>query len=154
VLGDPFWTRFGFRSEDGFFIGAGRVGRRRPRFTGVVAFPHLQRKRFRPACLGAGAAVRYLPARVDECKALVLPGTKNTADLSICESGMAEAVRGFRRGGAVAGICGGYQIMGGAFSIRGAWSRTWRGAARASWDRVTRAEGHGRVGHDAPGGSR
>jgi adenosylcobyric acid synthase len=116
----PFLDALRLPEEDGFFIGG--AGRRWPKEAavriGVVALPHLSNASdFDPLASAPGAAVRYVfrPADVDECKALVLPGTKNTvADLvHLHESGMAEAVRGFsRRGGAVAGICGGYQIMG------------------------------------------
>lgn len=116
----PFLDELRLPEEDGFFLGG--AGQRWPdgkgARIGVVALPHLSNASdFDPLASAPGAAVRYVfrPADVDECKALVLPGTKNTvADLiHLHESGMADAVLGFsRRGGAVAGICGGYQMMG------------------------------------------
>lgn len=116
----PFLDELRLPEEDGFFLdGAGRQWPEGARVKiGVAALPHLSNASdFDPLASAAGAAVRWLfrPADVDECSAVVLPGTKNTvADLiHLHESGMADAVLGFsRRGGVVAGICGGYQMMG------------------------------------------
>ncbi len=55
------------------------------------------------------------PARVFEMDAVIIPGSKNTIeDLAALEkSGMADAIRSFfKSGGTVAGLCGGYQMMG------------------------------------------
>lgn len=66
-----------------------------------------------------GVALRYvLPCEpLGNPDMLILPGSKSTmADLrAIKESGMAEAVRKYHAaGGVVAGICGGYQMLGAA----------------------------------------
>lgn len=55
------------------------------------------------------------PARVFDMDAVIIPGSKNTIeDLAALEkSGMADAIRaGFKCGGTVVGLCGGYQMMG------------------------------------------
>lgn len=64
-----------------------------------------------------GVSLRYIRSADRLCRAdlVILPGSKNTtADLEwMKEVGLAEEIRKFaERGGLVAGICGGYQMLG------------------------------------------
>ena len=64
-----------------------------------------------------GAAVRYVkrPSELAGLDLLILPGTKNTiADMRrLAETGLESAILKYASaGGAVVGICGGYQILG------------------------------------------
>lgn len=84
----------------------------------VVRLPHIANfTDFDPLASAPGAALAFLerPAPLDGVRALILPGSKNTRhDLAwIQASGWAEAIRAFAAaGGAVVGICGGYQMLG------------------------------------------
>jgi adenosylcobyric acid synthase len=65
----------------------------------------------------AGVRTRWVadPAQLAACRAIVIPGTKNTiADLRwLRASGLADAIlAAARRGLPVVGICGGYQLLG------------------------------------------
>ena len=65
----------------------------------------------------AGVRTRWVadPAQLSACRAIVIPGTKNTiADLRwLRVSGMADAIlAAAQRGLPVVGICGGYQLLG------------------------------------------
>lgn len=65
----------------------------------------------------AGVALRYVRSAREFGKpdAVIIPGTKSTiADLNwLRETGLAEAITTFaKNGGAVVGICGGYQMLG------------------------------------------
>lgn len=55
------------------------------------------------------------PEELDGCRAVILPGTRNTVnDLRwLKERGLADRIRGIREGGGlVLGICGGFQMLG------------------------------------------
>ncbi len=65
--------------------------------------------------------VRYIdsPNEIREASAIILPGTKSTiADLKfLIDTGLFTAIQKFKEnGGAVIGICGGYQILGNSIS--------------------------------------
>ncbi len=114
----PFFPELRLPEEDGFFLCGTRWPEGAKVRIGVLALPHLSNASdFDPLRSEPGVGVRFLfhPRDVEECGAVVLPGTKNTiADLTrLHETGMAQAVRSFALSGrAVAGICGGYQMMG------------------------------------------
>ncbi len=84
----------------------------------VVHLPHIANyDDFDPLRAEPGVRVRFVkhPARLGRPHAIILPGTKSTlADLAwLRRSGWAQAiVRHARQGGAVVGICGGYQMLG------------------------------------------
>ena len=61
---------------------------------------------------GVRVAFRPLDARVSDADAVVLTGTKNTADdlRALRESGLHDRLRGFD--GPIVGVCGGYQLLG------------------------------------------
>jgi adenosylcobyric acid synthase len=72
---------------------------------------------FDPLALEPGVRVRFVdnPAALGCPRAVILPGTKSTlADLNwLHERGLSAAIRGLaRQGAAVAGLCGGYQMLG------------------------------------------
>jgi adenosylcobyric acid synthase len=84
----------------------------------VLAFPRIANfDDFDPLKAEARVKLRYVssPAELGTPQAVLLPGTKSTlADLEwMRQTGLAEAVTHFARsGGAVVGICGGYQMLG------------------------------------------
>lgn len=84
----------------------------------VLAFPRIANfDDFDPLKAEAQVNLRYVssPAELGSPQAVLLPGTKSTlADLEwMRKTGLAEAVTRFARsGGAVVGICGGYQMLG------------------------------------------
>ncbi len=72
---------------------------------------------FDPLALEPGVTVRYVdsPQALGRPQAVILPGTKSTiADLAwLHETGLSAAIAALgRRGYAVVGICGGYQMLG------------------------------------------
>jgi len=72
---------------------------------------------FDPLALEPGVRLRYVgsPAELGQPQAILLPGTKSTlADLAwLHEQGLAAAICArARRGAAVVGICGGFQMLG------------------------------------------
>jgi adenosylcobyric acid synthase len=72
---------------------------------------------FDPLATEPGVRVRYAdgPEQVGEPAAIIIPGTKSTVnDLAWLRSrGFDEAIQGHaQKGGAVVGICGGYQMLG------------------------------------------
>ena len=84
----------------------------------VIRFPRIANfDDFDPLAAEPGICVKYVerPNRLGQPCAIILPGTKSTmADLHwLREVGLAEAIeRLARRGVPVAGICGGYQMLG------------------------------------------
>ncbi|ELZ29975.1 cobyric acid synthase [Halogeometricum pallidum JCM 14848] len=97
----------------------------------TVAVPRLPRVSnatdLEPLAAEPGVRVAYRPLDSDfsDADAVVIPGSKNTADdLRACrEAGLHDRLRGFS--GPVVGLCGGYQLLGerllnvGAESVRG-----------------------------------
>ncbi|MFZ5818260.1 MAG: cobyric acid synthase [Chloroflexota bacterium] len=72
---------------------------------------------FDPLAAEPGVRLRYVdsPAQLGQPDAVILPGTKSTVDdlAWLRAQGLAEAIRAFvEQGGAVVGICGGYQMLG------------------------------------------
>ncbi len=84
----------------------------------VIRLPHIANyDDFDPLRAEPGVQVRFVnhPARLGRPHAIILPGTKSTlADLAwLKKTGLAEAIgRHAQHGGAVVGICGGYQMLG------------------------------------------
>jgi adenosylcobyric acid synthase len=101
----------------------------------TVAVPRLPRVSnatdLEPLAAEPGVRVAYVPLDADlsDADAVVLPGSKNTADdLRACrEAGLHDRLRSFS--GPVVGLCGGYQLLGerllnvGAESVRGGGER-------------------------------
>lgn len=84
----------------------------------VLAFPRIANfDDFDPLKAEPGVTIRYVrsTAELGSPNAILLPGTKSTlADLDwMRQTGLAQAVTRFAQsGGAVVGICGGYQMLG------------------------------------------
>lgn len=85
---------------------------------GVMALPHLSNDTdFDLLALEPGVSLRFLdrPEEAAEVDLLILPGSKNTIDdLEYLRArGFESAIQDHRgRGGAVVGVCGGYQMLG------------------------------------------
>ncbi|MCK9375089.1 MAG: cobyric acid synthase [Syntrophobacterales bacterium] len=108
--------------EDSVALGRKRRGQSRPEAgglrIGVVRLPHISNYTdFDPLEHEPGVDLRYLDHR-DELRGLdllILPGTKNTISdlLYLKETGLFPRIQAYARtGGRVAGICGGYQLLG------------------------------------------
>ncbi len=114
----PYLPGLAVAEEDAVALDAARPAATTGIDIAVIRLPHIANfDDFDPLCAEPGVAVRYV-ASVREFgspHALILPGTKSTvADLAwLREAGLSEMVRAFaERGGAVAGVCGGYQMLG------------------------------------------
>ena len=85
---------------------------------GVVRLPHISNYTdFDPVEQEPGVNLRYVDHRdeLDGLDLLILPGTKNTISdlLYLKETGLFRRIQAYAEaGGRVAGICGGYQILG------------------------------------------
>ncbi len=121
VLGVVPWISLHLPEEDSLALSrkqkAPRGGEEALRIA-VVRLPHLSNYTdFDPLEREAKVELLYLedPAAIEDLDLLILPGTKNTLDdlAWLRRIGFAEAIRAFHaRGGRVAGICGGFQILG------------------------------------------
>lgn len=123
----PFIDGLGIHDEDGLSIEASSNAQ-----TGVgnlrIAVPRLPRisnfTDFDPLRAEPLVALDYIdsPRGIDGSDLVILPGTKNTiADLKwLRERGLFDAIKAFAaRGGRVAGICGGFQMLGRSISDPG-----------------------------------
>jgi adenosylcobyric acid synthase len=85
---------------------------------GVVRLPHISNYTdFDPLEQEPGVTLRYLDQRdsLAELDLVILPGTKNTISdlIYLKETGLSRQIQAYAgEGGRVAGICGGYQILG------------------------------------------
>ena len=119
VLGVVPWLDLKLPEEDSVGLarkGQGRAGA--PLRIGVVRLPRLSNYTdFDPLEHEADVDLRYItaPDQVIGLDLLILPGTKSTIpDLQYLRtSGLARAIHDFHmQGGRIAGICGGYQMLG------------------------------------------
>jgi adenosylcobyric acid synthase len=105
--------------EDSVALDATEPGRPGRPVVAVVRLPHIANfTDFAPLEADGAVELRYVrrPAELAGAALVVLPGTKDTlADLRwLRASGLAEAIRAHvGRGGRLAGICGGFQMLGG-----------------------------------------
>jgi adenosylcobyric acid synthase len=85
---------------------------------GVLRLPHISNYTdFDPLEHDPGVSLRYLDHRdtLTGADLLILPGTKNTINdlMYVKETGLWEQIQAYaRHGGRLAGICGGYQMLG------------------------------------------
>jgi len=116
----PWRSDLGIEEEDSVALDRkGSVVRNASGLTiGVVRLPRISNYTdFDPLEGVEGVEVLYVdhPSAIASCDAVILPGSKDTlGDLDyLKQSGLAGAIREFaRRGGTVAGICGGFQMLG------------------------------------------
>ncbi len=115
----PFLPNIGIAAEDSVALdGASALATKNTLDVAVIRLPHISNfDDFDPLTAEAGVAVRYVQyvAEWGNPAAVILPGTKTTlADLAwLKKTGFAEKIRRFSaQGGNVAGICGGYQMLG------------------------------------------
>ncbi|MDY6775685.1 MAG: cobyric acid synthase [Halobacteria archaeon] len=92
---------------------------------GVVRLPHISNfTDFEPLEADPRVSLRYidLDSSLDDPDAVVIPGTKNTADdlVSLRDTDLFDEIRSY--GGVVVGICGGYQMLGESIIDEGAES--------------------------------
>jgi adenosylcobyric acid synthase len=91
-------------------------------YIAVLALPRISNfDDFDPLKAESGVTLRYISSAAEfgTPSAVIIPGTKSTiADLDwLRQTGLAEAVTKFaKQGGAVVGICGGYQMLGEAIA--------------------------------------
>jgi adenosylcobyric acid synthase len=114
----PFLPDLGLPEEDAAVLESGPAPRGALIDVAVIRLPRLANfDDFDPIRREPGVRVRWCdsPAELGRPDAVILPGTKNTiADLQwLRERGLAEAILRLAAAGiAVAGICGGYQMLG------------------------------------------
>jgi adenosylcobyric acid synthase len=118
----PYLKDLNLPEEDAVALETGEQAPTNGNADGIdIAVLHLPRisnfDDFDPFRSDSGVRVRYVhnPKELGQPDAIILPGTKSTsADLEWLRlSGLAEPILEFaRQGGAVAGICGGYQMLG------------------------------------------
>ncbi len=117
----PWYDHFVIEQEDSVVIEKPRAVRAenagRPAIA-VIRIPHISNfTDFDPLQALDGVDVHFIEQlqALDDFKALILPGSKNTRDDLewLHRQGWADQIRQFARtGGCVLGICGGYQMMG------------------------------------------
>lgn len=123
----PYFRDIHIEEEDGVALGDERGAGQCPLEDGsldiaVVRLGHISNfTDFDPLARESGVRVRYVrdASGFGRPDMLVIPGSKNTVSdlLELRASGMEEAIRSYHRaGGVVAGICGGYQMLGRAVS--------------------------------------
>jgi adenosylcobyric acid synthase len=114
----PYLPALAVAEEDAVALDAARPGPRAGTEVAVIRLPHIANfDDFDPLQAEPGVAVRYVSSARDlgAPHAIILPGTKSTvADLAwLRATGLDETIRTFAsRGGAVGGVCGGYQMLG------------------------------------------
>jgi adenosylcobyric acid synthase len=114
----PYLPALAVAEEDAVALDAASSGPGAGIDVAVIRLPHIANfDDFDPLQAESGVTVRYVSSARDFGRphAVVLPGTKCTvSDLAwLRATGLAEAVCDFAgRGGAVVGICGGYQMLG------------------------------------------
>lgn len=85
---------------------------------GIIRLPHLSNYTdFDPLLCDPRFSAQYLttPRQVLRCDVCIIPGSKNVAAdlLFLCERGFDRALQRYHeQGGRIAGICGGYQMLG------------------------------------------
>lgn len=120
VLGVMPWLEVDLEDEDGVALQRGKYLRTGERAVdiAVVQLPHISNfTDFNALAAQPDVRVHYVrcPDDLRESDLIILPGSKNTlGDLRwLQESGLAQAVlQAHRRGVAVLGVCGGYQMLG------------------------------------------
>lgn len=114
----PYLVDHGIPDEDAASFSGGGHKSPAARKICVVRLPHISNfDDFDPLKYDPMIELCFVkrPDELNDAVAILLPGTKNTiADMEwLMESGMAEAIRQLHQAGTpVAGICGGYQLMG------------------------------------------
>ncbi|MBJ3814684.1 cobyric acid synthase [Shimwellia pseudoproteus] len=120
VIGVMPWLDIDLEDEDGVAIQRGKYHgvARQSLEIAVLKLPHISNfTDFNPLAAQPDVRVRYIshPGELDGADLVILPGSKNTlGDLQwLRQSGMAAAlVEWHTAGGALFGICGGYQMLG------------------------------------------
>ncbi|HEY9595190.1 MAG TPA: cobyric acid synthase CobQ, partial [Spirochaetia bacterium] len=114
----PYIADLGIAEEDSAALGENAVTRPDAREIAVVALPHISNfDDMDPLSLEPGVRVRFVrrPSDLDDPAAVVLPGSKSTlGDLTwLHTSGFSREIRRLaRKGRAVVGLCGGFQMLG------------------------------------------
>ncbi|MEE9399607.1 MAG: cobyric acid synthase [Dehalococcoidales bacterium] len=116
----PYFHNIFIPQEDSVFLGeAAQAGNTDNTINiAVIHLPHLSNSTdFEPLQQETGVAVRFVKtaAELQQPDVIILPGTKSTiADLNyLWQSGLAESIiQKARSGTPVAGICGGFQMLG------------------------------------------